>query len=195
MRAKRVNAANRTVLALLGIVLLAAGVVGLIIGFGIRTLVGLRLPEPGQPIAADQLLTAANDSPWFWWVVAAASLLVALLALRWLIAQLATDRVRHLDLTENDRDGTTTLSATAVADGAADDAKLVPGVDNASAHLRVRPPQQLVLTVDVALYADLSAVRAQLEETAISNTRHVLDNPDLPVHIELRPTDTRRALV
>jgi hypothetical protein len=35
----------------------------------------------------------AQDEPCFWWAVAGGCLIISLLALRWLLAQLHTDRV------------------------------------------------------------------------------------------------------
>lgn len=190
----RVNGANRAILTLLGLLLLLAAAAGLIISFGVRAIGGLTLPRPDRPVLPGGALRAANNSPWFWWVVAAACVLIALLALRWLAAQLATDRIRQLDLTTNDRDGMTTLDAGAVGEAAADEAKTIRGVDDASAHLRTRPGQELVLGLDVAEYADLNTVRNQLEQTVVAHTRQAIDEPDLPITIELRPTNNRRAV-
>lgn len=189
----RVNTANRTVLLLLAVLLLVAAAVGLAIGFGARV-AGVTLPRSPDPVLSPKTMTAANDSPWFWWAVAAGCVVIALLAARWLLAQFATDRAGNLDLTENDREGTTTLTAGAVGDAVATEAKTCPGVEDASAHLRERPTRALVLTVDVAEYADLGTVRSQLETGAIAHARHAIDEPDLPVHVEFQPTRTRRAV-
>lgn len=189
----RVNTANRSVLVLLALLLLVAAAAGLAIGFGMR-LAGVTLPAPHGPVLSTKLLAAANDSSWLWWVIAAVCLVIALLALRWLLAQFATDRAGHLDLTENDREGTTTLTAGAVGDAVAAEAKTYPGVQDASAHLRDRPDRTLVLAVDVAEYADLNTVRTRLEHDAVTHARHAIDEPDLPVHIELHPTNTQRTV-
>jgi len=185
----RVNTTNRTVLVILALLLLITSTVGLIIGFGAR-LTGLALPDKHDPVLSTESLTAANDSPWFWWVIAAGSLVIVLLALRWLLAQFAADRVGHLDLTQNDREGTTTLTAGALSDAVAAEAKTYPGVEDASAHVRDRSGRTLVLALDVAEYADLNAVRSRLEQGVIAHARQALDEPDLPIHIELHPTST-----
>lgn len=189
----RVNTANRTVLVLIGLLLLIAAAVGLAIGFAAR-LAGVTLPRPQDAVLPPRTVTAANDSPWFWWAVAAVCVVIALLALRWLLAQFTTDRVGHLDLTENDREGTTTLTAGAVGEAVAAEAKTYPGVEDASAHLRDRPSRTLVLTVDVAEYADLTTVRGQLEAGVIAHARNAVDEPDLLVNVEFHPTRTRRSV-
>ncbi len=193
MSARGVNLANRTVLVLLALLLLAAAVVGLAIGFQVRA-AGVTLPGSNDPVLSTKQLTAANDSAWLWWVIAAVCLVIALLALRWLLAQFATDRAGHLDLTDNYREGTTTLTAAAIGDAVAAEAKTYPGIEDASAHLRERPGRTLVLTVDIAQYADLNTVRTRLEQDAVAHVRHAIDEPDLPVHIEFRPTNTRRTV-
>lgn len=189
----RVNAANRTVLLLLAVLLLVAAAVGLAIGFG-AGLAGVTLPRSQDAVLTPKTTTTANDSPWFWWAVAAVCVVIALLALRWLLAQFATDRGGDLDLTENDREGITTLTAGAVGDAVAAETKTYPGVEGASAHLRDRPSRTLVLTVDIAEYADLTTVRNQLETGAIAHARHAIGEPDLPVHVEFHPTRTRRTV-
>lgn len=177
------NRTNRAALTVLGLLLLAAGVVGLVLslgGFGAERAASAVLPEPVRTFAA--------ENPWFWWVAAALAVLVALLGLRWLLAQTRTDRIGGLDLTTDSDDGLTTVPAGAVADAVEAEAEAIRGVEGATAHLREHGgTTRLDLAVDLADHADLEQVRAGLEDDVVPHVRQALDRPDLPVVIELRP--------
>ncbi len=193
----RVNGANRAALALLGLLLLLAGVAGLALSVGIRSVSSYQLstPRPGQPVIPKQLSSFAAANTWFWWALAAAAaLLLALLGLRWLLAQLRTDRISRLDPTTNQQDGSTVVHAGALTDAVAADAATIPGVDNASAQLISHPTRRLVLAVNLTDYADIGQVRNQLESLTVAHARQAVDQPHLPIDIRLRPaTTTRRA--
>lgn len=124
---RRVDTANRTVLALLGLLLLGGGAVGLAASFG-----SFGDPPPVLPGTARRF---EDQQPWFWWAVAGVCLLVALLALRWLLAQLHTDRVTRLDLTRDDREGRTVVHAGALTAAVEEEAQSLRGVVGASARL------------------------------------------------------------
>ena len=179
---RRVNGANRAVLALLGLLLTAAGGLGLAIGFG-----AFGAARSDAPVLPTRLRTFTADTPWFWWAVAAACVLLALLALRWLLVQMRVDRVQRLDLTSNDQDGLTVLHAGALTDAVEDEVRGLRGVLDASAHLRSEPSRRLVLGVNLADYADIADVRRLLEQQTVSHIRQAIDEPGFPVDIELRP--------
>ena len=132
---------------------------------------------------------------WLPWAAAAAAFVVALLGLWWLLAQFRVDWPTQLDLTGDRRDGTTALAAGALTDAVEDDAASIRGVTGASASLRSQPTRRLDLTVDLAAYADLGEVRRRLEQQTATRTRQVIDQPNLPIWIELRPTRRERRLV
>jgi hypothetical protein len=182
----RVNAVNRTVAALLGLVLLAAGGFGLAVSFG-------AFGNSRQPVIPQPMRHYAKDQSWFWWAVAAVCLLLALLGLRWLLAQLQTDRVSRLDLTTDDRDGRTTVHTSALTDAVEAEVESLRGVSGASAHLLDRRGQRLTLAVDLTDYADIAEIRHLLEDRVVGHARQAIDDPDLPVDIELRPGRTRSA--
>jgi hypothetical protein len=175
----RVDGLNRVVLAVIGLVLLAAG------GLGIATGAGAFSGSSGRLLPTG-VRSFARTSSWFWWVVAAGALVVALLALRWLIDQLRTDRAGSLDLTTDDKDGVTTVHSGALTDAVADEAEAVRGVTRASAQLRDRRGRRLLLAVDLADHADIAAVRQALEGHVVAHARQAVDDPALPVEIELR---------
>lgn len=182
----RVNRVNRTLLGLLGLLLLTAGGLGLAVGFG-------AVGDAESPVLPPAVGDYADDQPWFWWAVAGACLVLALLGLRWLLAQLTTDRVGRLDLTTDDRDGLTTVDAGALGDAVEAEVETLRGVVGASARLIDRGGRRLVLAVDLAEYADIAALRHTLEDRVVGHTRQAVDDPDLPVDIELRPGKARSA--
>ena len=179
----RVDTANRVALALWGLLLLAAGGLGLALGSGVFGQAPPVLPEAVRDSAAEQ--------PWFWWAVAAACLLLALLGLRWLLAQLHTDRVGRLDLTADERDGRTVVHSGALTDAVEDEATALRGVSGASAQLRDDRGRRLALAVDLTDHADIAGVRDALEQQVVGHARQAVDDPGLPVDIELRPSRRR----
>lgn len=181
----KVNATNRVVLAVLGLLLLAAGALGLALALGAF---GSRRKD--SPVLPQTVRTFPEDHPWFWWAVAGGCLLIALLALRWLLAQFHTDRTSRIDRTTDARTGYTTVHAGALNEAAADDARTIAGVTDASAHVTHDPPR-LQLQVDLADYADLTLVRAQLENQTVPRVRQAMDDESFPVDINLRPGATR----
>lgn len=181
------NGANRAGLTLIGLLLLAAGVGGLLLGTGVF---GADLVT--SPVLPDRVRTLAAEAPWFWWAVAAGCLLLAVLGARWLLTQLRTDRSGQMDLTADPTDGLTHLHAGALTTAVEEDATTVRGVTGASAHLLDRHGQRLQLVVDLADYADITDVRTGLEEQVVPHLRQALDT-DLPVEIELRPGRTGRS--
>jgi hypothetical protein len=190
MSVARVNATNRTLLVLIGLVLLAVGVGGL--------LLSLDLTGGGtgrRPVVPDLVAGFIIGTSWLPWSAAAAALVVALLGLWWLLAQFRVDWPTQLDLTGDRPDGTTTLAAGALTDAVEDDAASIRGVTGASASLRSQPTRRLDLTVDLAAFADLGEVRRRLEQQTATRTRQVIDQPNLPIWIELRPTRRERRLV
>ena len=190
MSAARVNATNRTVLALIGLVLLAAGVGGLLLSLN------LIANGTGQsPVVPDTVAGFVAGTSWLPWAAAAAAVVVALLGLWWLLAQFRVDWPSQLDLTGDRPDGTTTLAAGAFTDAVEDDAESIRGVTGASANLRSKPTRRLDLTVNLAAFADLGEVRRSLEQQTAARTRQVIDQPNLPIRIELRPTRRERRLV
>lgn len=180
----RVNGVNRTVEALLGAVLLAAGALGLAVSFD-------ALGDGESPLLPGAMRDLAQQQPWFWWAVAAVCVLLALLGLRWLVAQLSTDRIGRLDLTTDGREGLTTVHSRALADAVEAEVEALRGVGSASATVIDRGGRRLALTVDLTEYADIAEIRRTLEERTVSNARQAVDDPDLPVEIELRPGRAR----
>lgn len=179
----RVGAANRTVLALIGLILLAAGVLGLALAAGV-----FGRQRADQPVLSQAVRTYPHGHPWFWWAVAAAAVIIALLALKWLMTQLGTDRANRIDRTTDAGEGYTVLHAGALTDAVEDDVTSIPGVAGATAY--VSHPLAVNLRVDLADDADIDRVRSALERGTVPHLRQALNQDDVPVRIELRPRPT-----
>jgi hypothetical protein len=104
-----------------------------------------------------------------------------------------TDRLGRLDLTVDDVDGRTTVHSSAVTDALEAEVAKVRGVAGASARILDRRGQRLELRVDLAEYADIAEVRQALEDRVVVHARQAIDDPDMPVDIELRPGWARSA--
>jgi hypothetical protein len=182
----RADGANRIVLTLLGLLLVAAGGLGLALSLGLfgewRTT---------YPVLPEEVNSFPDEQPWFWWAVAGVALLTALLALLWLMAQLRIDRISRIDRTTDARDGYTTLHAGALTRAVEDEATGIAGVTSASAHVHDRPRLGLSLIVDMTDSVDIDTLRTRLEDDVVTHVREAVDDPDLPVEVELRP-DVRR---
>lgn len=166
---------NRTMLLVVGIVLLAAGAAGLLVGSGLA-----RPVLPGLDPAAP-LLPAALDPPgWVPWAAIAAAVVVGLLALRWLLAQgrrrprtsvwtLPSAPVAGRDA------GRTRMHSDQAAAALAADVEEYDGVRRAAAVLvgdRTRPQVHLDVTADAS--ADLTALRTRITEHALPRMRTAL---------------------
>lgn len=181
---------NRIMLILFALVLTAAGVAGALAGLGAL----------GQTIQHDSLISDqvreyfGQHGDWIWPVIAIVAAIIALLALRWLLALLfSTDRAGDLPLTGDRSAGRTTLSAAAVTGAVASEIHGYPGVHSARARLIGDPlTPTLVVTATLEESADLSGLRRRIEANAVRHARQALDDPELPVRLDLTIT-TRQA--
>jgi hypothetical protein len=173
---------NRTVLALLGLLCLAAGGVVLLVGTG---LLGNRSPIPADA----PLLPAGPPLPgWGPAVVAAVAILIGLLALRWLIAQtIRRPASSNWQLSPDTTTGTTRIDSDAAVGPLADEIEDYPGVRSATA--RLTGPHQhphLYLRVSADDHADIADLRRHIGSNAIPRLTQALNLPGLPADILLR---------
>jgi hypothetical protein len=181
-RAPRIRRANRLALALLGLLLLAAGAAGLAAGLG---LFGQSLRD--QPVLSGDTRAWVAGHDWFWGAVAAGCVVIVLLALRWLFAQVSTNRISHLVVESDRRAGRTVLASRAITDAVAEEIASYRGVSGASAYLlgdRTAPTLLVHATLDGR--ADPAEVRTRIQTEALAHARQALEAPDLPVRLELR---------
>lgn len=183
---------DRFLLTLLGLLLTAGGVLALLVGLGVF---GSRLRH--KPVLDNSVSRFVGDNgQWLWPVIALVGLLLGYLALRWLIAQLRPTGVRDLQLEPQSTRGRTDLVGAAFTEAVTDDIGSYRGVAGASARLvgdELDP--ELRLRVQLDSRADLASLRRRIETDAIAHARQALDNPQLPVRLDLVVTDKKAARV
>lgn len=181
-RAAAVTRANRGRLTVIALVLLLGGLAGLAVSAGY-----LATSQRHRAVLGATRLHLLAGHWWFWLIVAAVAVIVALSALGWLLRQFGSDRVGEVQLETDRTGGKTALSASAVASAVADEVRSYRGVDRAGAHLR-GPAESPFLVLRAVLDddADIATVRDQVLAGAISHARQALDDPDLPARVEFR---------
>lgn len=123
---------------------------------------------------------------WVWPVVAAASFLIAVLALWWMEAQTRMRAVRRMPLEPDRVHGTTTLRASAATDVLTDELKSQPSIRSADALLHgssTTPSLRLGITAENR--ADPGLVRARIENEALPHLRGALELDEIPTVLRL----------
>lgn len=179
-RAPRTVRANRVLLALIGLVLLLVGAGTVVLGTGL-----FGTDRADAPLLSPSVRAMPQRDGWFWPVVAVGSLIVALLALRWLYAQLRSDRLNRVELEPDPANGHTRLSTGALVDALTGEVAGYRGVREATAHLSGSSADPR-LTVRVSLdgRVDPGEVRRRVEEDALVHVRQALGAPTLPTRVE-----------
>ncbi len=183
---------NRRVLVLLSLLLLGAGGYALARGYE---------AFGAEPADDEVLLEPVRDfvsryQTWFWIVVLALCLIVAYLALRWLVAQFRSPRLTEMDLTADGSKGSTHLRAAGASDALATDIETYRGVTSASARLIEdgdRP--EVDVRVDVSDDADVPALRTKIEEEALRRFSQALEVSAVDARLHLRLTEPAPRLV
>jgi hypothetical protein len=134
---------------------------------------------------------------WLWPVAAVAALIVALLALRWLIALLfSTDRSGEVRIRSGSGAGRTSLAGGALTDAVVEEIEGYRGVNTARARLiGDREDPELVVTAALEETADFTALRQRIETEALTHARQALGNMPLPAQLDLTITTRRSARV
>src|SRR4029453_15170747 len=137
-----------------------------------------RLVDRDAPILPTQVATPG----WAPLAATVAALIVGLLCLRWLLAQtIRRPKTGTWTLTDNSRQGTTTIAASAAAAPLVAEIETYPGVHKASAWLsgsRAQPALHLVVATEDR--ADISELREHIDTNALPRLRHALDLDTLP---------------
>lgn len=174
---------NRVALALLGLLVLAAG------GAAMAASTGTFGAAFSRRTMFDNSAGryVGQHGGWLWPAVAGACLLIALACLRWLLALLAsTDRAGDITIAGDTDQGTTFLQPAALTGALTREIGAYHGVDAAKARVigDGRDPQ-IVLTVTSAPSADLHALHHRIETEALAHARQALGQPSLPVQFDL----------
>jgi hypothetical protein len=184
---------NRVMLILLAVLLIAAGVLGALAGFG-----AFGSATKHHVLLSNRVGTYfGQHGDWLWPVVAGVAAVIALLALRWLLALLfSTDRTGDLTLTGDRTMGRTTLSAAALTDAVSHEIGSYSGVQSARARLiGDQSNPTLVITASLEEAADLPGLRRRIEANAVVHARQALDSPNLPVRLDLTVTNRQASRV
>ncbi|HEV3365385.1 MAG TPA: hypothetical protein VG795_14850 [Acidimicrobiia bacterium] len=188
----RADRRNRIGLTVVGLVLAGLGGYGLARGWGAF----------GEQAASEPLLADAwrrfvgGNQALFWAGAAMASLLIALVGLRWLRAQLAESTPRRIDLTHRGDGGTTVIVPAGAAQALAGDVERYGGVASASARLTGdQEAPEVDLRIDVADSCNVPALLARIEGDALERFRRALEFETVDVNIEFRLTTPTRQRV
>lgn len=176
---------NRTWLALLGIIVLLLGVLGILMAAGAAAgLVqsaglGLQVAEPNDRALPDgfQNVFATPAAPI---ILAALAVIVGVLALAWLLAQVPKRRqARTFRLhAEDSTDGQTNCEPAVLAHAIESDTESIHGVTGASALLRGSASQpELNLDIKVDPRADVRSILDQIHATVAPNLETALETP------------------
>ncbi|MET3807791.1 hypothetical protein ABIB25_004818 [Nakamurella sp. UYEF19] len=155
------------------------------------------------PPVVDQWM---SGNRWVFWPLAVLALLLVLVALRWLLVQMRTDRLGRLVMDSDRLDGDasadssfttgptdrtaeagrTSLSAGALTSAVVAEIKAITGVRQAAAALSgADDAPELWLRVTVEENADTGAIRAALVDPVLADVRQALEKPDLAVFLTL----------
>ncbi len=174
---------NRFALTVFALVLLLAGVFGIVASTG-----GFGKSYTHRTLFANQVSSyVGKHGSWLWWAVAGVCVVIALLALRWMLALLlTTDRVSDINVIRKGQHGATVLHSSALTAAVSREIETYHGAESARARvLGDSGDPSLVVTVTAARSADLAALRARIEAEALSHARSALGKPDLPIQLDL----------
>jgi hypothetical protein len=174
---------NRVVLTLFALLLLGAGIAGLLASIG----------RFGTGFAHTTLFDnrfcryVGDQGSWLWATAAVAAALIAVLALLWLYTLLtSTDRAGDIAVAAQPATGRTTLRPGALAIAVADEIESYHGVQTVRARVLGDPSRpQLVIRATLMASADLAALRQRIDTGALAHARHALQMPDLPIQLDL----------
>ncbi|WP_193373300.1 alkaline shock response membrane anchor protein AmaP [Nocardiopsis xinjiangensis] len=191
-RYRRSARGNRWGLAVVGAVLLVAGLAALAAGqgfFGAGPAGQALLGETAQEVLTQQ---------WVPYVAVAVAFVAAFLALRWLMSQGIHDTVRRLSL-EGGGQGRVLVDEGVVSDVVESEVADYPGVRRARAHLTEsahHPHLRLALTLDED--ADVAQVWHRVRGNALADLRRSLGLEEVPAVVRMSMTaptrHTRRSL-
>jgi hypothetical protein len=175
---------SRTGLAIIGLILLLGA--GAVLARGLNASASV-LGNPHAPLLTHGQVQYPAKNSWVWPVVAAASFLIAMLALWWMAAQTRTGAVRRMPLEPDRLHGTTTLPASAATGALTDELKRYPGIRAADALLHGRSAAPgLLLRVTEENRADPRLVRAAIEHEALPHLRGALELDKIPTLLRLQ---------
>ncbi|WP_326825184.1 hypothetical protein [Streptosporangium sp. NBC_01756] len=183
---------NRLGLLIVGLLLTVLGCLAVARGTGALS----RIWGPaGEPLVNGPVRDTFTRSPWLWWVVAGAGVVLALLGLRWLLVQGRHSRLGDMRLASGPG-GFTDVHTGGVAAAMAADVSAHPAILGASAAMvgtDAHPAVRLRVVADETL--PMEAIREQLDGVAIPRMRRALETEHIPavaqVSLEEPPRNRR----
>lgn len=174
---RRLAGLDRFLVALVGLALVALGVLAVLWE---RDLVSWLEPEIATPG-----LTTAAGAGWWPWAVGVAGIVLVVLALQWLTAHVSRSRVGWSNLPGSSGSGRLSTDLGAVANAAAGVLQETPGVSGSSGSARrERGRRTIVLTVAAESPADVPAV-VEAVESMHRDLAKVLPDPSVAVRVHL----------
>jgi hypothetical protein len=175
--------ANRVILGIIGVILVVMAAYAFTRGLKVRPQI---LGEARTPFLPDSARAFAHDHNWFWPVVGAATIVVALLGLWWLAAQARPRSLRALRMESDTRKGVTAMPAHVLTSTVEDDLSDGPDLRRPSASLNgsVRG-LRMGVTAGLAPHSDPAAVRGRLHQ-ALDRMRDAMETDELPTVVKLR---------
>jgi hypothetical protein len=177
---------SRTGLFIIGLILLLGA--GAVLARSLKASTAT-LGNPHAPLLTHGQVQYPTNNSWVWPVVAAASFLIAVLALWWMAAQTRVRAVRRLPLEPDRLHGTTTLRADAATGAITDELKSHPSIRAADALLHgssTTPGLRLGVTAENR--ADPGLVRVGIENEALPHLRSALELDTIPTVLRLQFT-------
>ena len=174
---------NRALLALFGLLVLAAGTAAMTASFG-----GFGTAFARRALLDNRASTyIGQHGTWVWAATAFVCLLIALAALRWILALLtSTDRAGDITIPGGDHQGSTTLQPGALTGALTGEIESYHSVDSASGRVvGSGGDPRVVITVTARQSADLAALCRRTEAEALAHARQALGRPDLPIRLDL----------
>jgi hypothetical protein len=173
---------NRIALTLFGLLVLLIGAAGLTASVG-----AFGKSFSHRTLFTNRVSTYTGHHGWVWYAAAAVCFVIAVLALRWILALLiSTDRAGDIPIPVAMSDGTTILRPTAVIGALTREVSTYHGVDDAHGQIiGDGGAPELVLEVTARQGADLHALHQRIETEALAHARQALDKEDLPIRLDL----------
>lgn len=184
---------NRGWLAVIGLVLLLAGLIGVLATTGALTQLlastgtGWTAPPGGSPVLDTDAAGGLVSQPVAVVAIALVGVILALLGLAWLLAQIPrTNAARPYRLHDDATTGLTVCPPDVLAAAVADDVASYPGVTGATAVFRgtARAPE-LTLRVSADDRTDLRALVSAIRTDAVRNVETALDAPVTRLAVQL----------
>ena len=179
--------ANRALLTLFGLLILAVGVAAMTASVGAW----------GQSLAhnflfGNRVSAYIGQHSWVWYAAAGVCLLIIGAALRWIVALLiSTDRAGDIPVPVATREGTTILRPAALTGALTREIGTYRGVE--AVHGRIigeGGAPEIVLAVTATQATDLHALYERIETEALAHARQVLGKSDLPIQLDLAVSRT-----